>query len=146
MLHICLDVALRNLFRISMNSAPEIVARYYMVAIAFLPLGWLHLRDEMIAVEILDGFLPPAVRRFQTLVIALIGAGLYGTLTWLTLRKALSEARTGTFVEIGTEKLAIWHSHVLPPLGFALATLACLLVALVALRPALQSTLPERAA
>jgi TRAP-type C4-dicarboxylate transport system permease small subunit len=146
MLHICLDVVLRNLFRLSMNSAPEVVARYYMVAIAFLPLGWLHLRDEMIAVELLDGFISEGVRKVQTLVIALTGAGIYGTLTWITLRKALSEAKTGSFVEIGTHKMAIWHSYFLPPAGFALGTLACLLVALVALRPALLPALPERPA
>lgn len=144
MLHICLDVLLRNLFRHSMNSAPEIVARYYMVAIAFLPLGWLHLRDEMIAVELLDSFLPAGLRRFQTLAIALIGAAIYGTLTWITLGKALSEARTGSFVEIGTAKLPIWHSYALPPLGFAMATLACALVALAVLLPALRAALPER--
>jgi TRAP-type C4-dicarboxylate transport system permease small subunit len=146
MLHICLDVLLRNLFRFSMNSAPEVVARYYMVAIAFMPLGWLHLRDEMIAVELLDGYLSASARRFQTLVVALIGAGLYGTLCWITAQKALSEARTGSFVELGTLKMPIWHSYFLPPAGFALATVACLLVALVALRPALLPVLPERSA
>jgi TRAP-type C4-dicarboxylate transport system permease small subunit len=145
MLHICLDVLLRNLFRISMNSAPEVVARYYMVAIAFLPLGWLHLRDEMISVELLDSFLPAVARRVQALLVALTGATIYGTLVWVTGRKALSEMRTGTMVEIGTTKLAVWHSHFLPPAGFALATLACLLVALVALRPTLAPALPDRA-
>jgi TRAP-type C4-dicarboxylate transport system permease small subunit len=145
MLHICLDVVLRNLFRYSMNSAPEVVARYYMVAIAFLPLGWLHIRDEMISVELLDAFLPALARRVQTLLVALAGAGIYGTLVWVTGRKALSEMRTGTMVEIGTSKLPVWHSYFLPPAGFALATLACLLVALVALRPSLAPEMPKAA-
>lgn len=145
MLHICLDVLLRNLFRYSMNATPEVVARYYMVAVAFLPLGWLHLRDEMISVELLDGFLPAMARRVQTVLIALVGAGIYGTLLWVTGRKALSEMRTGTMVEIGTDKLVVWHSYFLPPIGFALATVACLLVALAALRPALAADMPETA-
>lgn len=62
MLHVTLDVVLLNLFRISMNSTPEIVARYYMVAVAFLPLGWLTLRNQMISVELLDFVLPKWVR------------------------------------------------------------------------------------
>jgi TRAP-type C4-dicarboxylate transport system permease small subunit len=145
MLHICLDVLLRNLFRFSMNATPEVVARYYMVAIAFLPLGWLHLRDEMISVELLDSFLPGMARRVQTVLVALVGAGIYGTLLWVTGRKALSEMHTGAMVEIGTSKLVVWHSYFLPPIGFALATLACLLVALVALRPSLVPEMPKAA-
>lgn len=145
MLHICLDVLLRNLFRFSMNATPEVVARYYMVAIAFLPLGWLHLRDEMISVELLDGFLPAVARRVQTVLVALVGAGIYGTLFWVTGRKALSEMHTGAMVEIGTSKLVVWHSYFLPPAGFALATLACLLVAIVALRPSLVPEMPKAA-
>ena len=40
MLHISLDVVLRNAFRISLDTVPEIVARYYMTALAFLPLAF----------------------------------------------------------------------------------------------------------
>lgn len=130
MVHICLDVALRNLFRFSMNATPDIVARYYMVGIAFLPLGWLHLRGHMIAVEVLDFLLPPRFRHLQGVAVALAGAALYGVLARASLSKALREADTGTFVELVSFKLPVWHSFFLPATGFAMAALACGLVAL----------------
>jgi TRAP-type C4-dicarboxylate transport system permease small subunit len=136
MLHISLDVVLRNLFRISMNTTPEIVARYYMVAIAFLPLGWLHLRNQMIAVEVLDFMLPPRLQQVQSVIIALAGMTIYAALAHVTFAKALKEARSGAFVELVSFKLPVWHSYFLPPVGFALAALACLLIALAALSPA----------
>lgn len=138
MLHISLDVTLRTLFRISMNTAPEIVARYYMTAIAFLPLGLLHLRGQMVSVELLDFITPPRVQRVQSGLIAALGAAVYAALAWEAWEKALSEARTGTLVEIGTYKMAVWHSFFLPAAGFTVAVLACVLVALATVWPSLR--------
>jgi TRAP-type C4-dicarboxylate transport system permease small subunit len=146
MAHICLDVALRNLFRISMNATPEIVARYYMVGIAFLPLGWLHLRGHMIVVEVLDALIPPRWRQGQTVVVALVAAALYGLLARASLAKALREAGSGTFVELVSYQLPVWHSYFLPAAGFALAALACLLVALSAVIAPLRPVIEEPAA
>lgn len=141
MLHITLDVVLRNLFRISINTTPELVARYYMVAIAFLPLGWLHLRNQMIAVELLDGVIPPRLRLVQGGVIALTGAAIYGVLAWVALGKALRETRSGTFVELVNFQMPVWHSYFLPVIGFALGALACLLLALAAVLPQARAAL-----
>lgn len=146
MAHICLDVALRNLFRISMNTTPEIVARYYMVGIAFLPLGWLHLRGHMIVVEVLDALVPHRWRPWQTVIVALVAAGLYGVLARASLTKALREAGTGTFVELVSFKLPVWHSFFMPATGFALAALACLMVALAAVFSSVQAVIEEPAA
>jgi TRAP-type C4-dicarboxylate transport system permease small subunit len=131
MLHVTLDVVLLNLFRISMNTTPEIVARYYMVAVAFLPLGWLTVRNQMISVELLDFILPKWVRNLSDFVIALGGVVVYGLLCYATWLKALREMRSRSFVDLVTVELPVWYSHFLVPLGFALATLACALLALV---------------
>lgn len=136
MLHVTLDVVLLNLFRISMNSTPEIVARYYMVAVAFLPLGWLTLRNQMISVELLDFVLPKWVRGGLDLLVALTGAVLYGLLTYATWLKALREMRSGSYVELVSFQLPIWQSHFLVPAGFGLAALACALMTLALLSPA----------
>lgn len=135
MLHICLDVVLLNLFRISMHSASDIVARYYMVAVAFLPLGWLTLQRQMIAVELLDFVLPDWMRRLMEVLIGLTGTAIYGLVTYATWIKALREMRSGSFVELVSFQMPIWHSHFLVPAGFALATLACALMTLVMFSP-----------
>lgn len=143
MLHVCLDVVLLNLFRISMNSTPEIVARYYMVALAFLPLCWLTLRDQMISVELLEFAMPPRVRRLSDFLVAVSGVALYALLAYATWGKALREARTGTFVELVRYQMPVWHSYFIVPVGFALAALACALIALAALSGKLRQAIDD---
>jgi TRAP-type C4-dicarboxylate transport system permease small subunit len=136
MLHITLDVVLRNLFRTSLNTAPEIVARYYMVGIAFLPLAWVEQRRDMISVELVDFAMTPLWRRISDLSVMLAAMVIYGLLAWATWPKAIKEAKAGALVELGTLKMPIWHSYFLPPVGFTLAAFACAVSLLVLLRPA----------
>ncbi len=125
--HICLDVVLRNLFSISFDVTNAMVARYYMVPLAFLPLGWIELRGEMVSVELVDGALPPALLRGSDVVVALIAAGIYGVLTWATWGNAMSNYTRGTFLLLGETRFYTWPSYGVPVLGFALAGVACLI-------------------
>ncbi len=139
MLVICVDVVLRNLFRFSFNMTTEVVARYFMVAIAFMPLGWLELRRQMISVELLDFVLKPIVRRAMDFAILLIAASVYGILAYANWLKAFKEYNSGTLVELVSWKMPIWHSYFIVPIGFSLAVLACVIAALIVLTPNYQS-------
>ena len=130
MLHISLDVFLRNTFRISLDTVPEIVARYYMTALAFLPLAWLEIRRDMISVELLDFTLSARARRLSDALVMVIATVIYGLLAWTNWDKALSETRVGTLVEIATYKMPVWHSFYFSALGFTLATLVSALLAI----------------
>ncbi|MBL6427890.1 MULTISPECIES: TRAP transporter small permease [Maritimibacter] len=143
MLHISLDVVLRNLFRISMNTVPEIVARYYMTALAFLPLGWLELRRQMISVELIDFALSERVRQYSDALVMVVASVIYGFLAWTNWDKALSETRVGTLVEIATYKMPVWHSFYFAPIGFTLATVITALLAIGYLNPTLAAQLDE---
>lgn len=138
MLHICLDVVLRNAFRISLNTVSEIVARYYMTALAFLPLAWLEIRRDMISVELLDFALSAKMRRYSDAGVMIIAAVVYGFLAWTNWDKALSEARVGTLVEIATYKMPVWHSFFFAPIGFSLAAMICVLLAIGRIAPGLE--------
>ena len=142
MIHISLDVALRNIFRISIPVTTEMVARYYMVAIAFLPLSWLELRREMVSVELFDFALTRHVRRISDAMVCLLSAIVYASLAWTTWHTALSNFRSGTYVELASMKMPVWHSYFLPPFGFAIAALTCMLLAFHNLKP----TAPEETA
>lgn len=144
MVHIFLDVVLLNLFNISMDTTPDIVARYYMVAVAFLPLGWLTLQRQMISVELLDGVLPLPVRKVMDALIGVIGTLIYGLVTYATWDKALGEMRSRSFVELVSVQMPIWQSHFLVPAGFALATLACALMTVTLFSPRAQELLAAR--
>jgi TRAP-type C4-dicarboxylate transport system permease small subunit len=145
MLHICLDVVLRNAFRISLDTTPDVVARYYMVIVAFLPLAWLEKQDGMVSVEIIDWALGPRTLRVSDVLVALLSALVYFMLAWATARSALQHFTLGTFVEFADYRLPIWHSFFLPPLGFVLAAFICLLKAIELSFPG-RFNRPERAA
>src|SRR5690606_40657440 len=55
LLHVTADVISRQLFQRPVPATVEIVSRYYMVLISFLPLAWTERRNEMITVDILSG-------------------------------------------------------------------------------------------
>ncbi|GKY86868.1 TRAP transporter small permease [Sinisalibacter aestuarii] len=145
MLHISLDVILRNAFRISLDTVPEIVARYYMTALAFLPLAWLEIRRDMISVELLDFALTARSRRISDTLVMVIAAVIYTMLAWTNWDKALAETRVGTLVEIATYKMPVWHSFYFSAVGFTLAAVISAILALGQFLPAIGAPLEEAA-
>lgn len=145
MVHISLDVILRNAFRLSMDTVPEIVARYYMTALAFLPLAWLEIRRDMISVELLDFALSARTRRVSDALVMVLATVVYALLAWTNWDKALSETRVGTLVEIATWKMPVWHSFYLAPIGFTLAAVVSALLAIGRIFPNIGAPLEEAA-
>lgn len=143
MLHISLDVFLRNAFRISLDTVPEIVARYYMTALAFLPLAWLEIRRDMITVELLDFTLTAGARRISDAAVMIVATVIYALLAWTNWDKALSETRVGTLVEIATYKMPVWHSFWFAAIGFTFAALISALLALGRIWPAVDAPFEE---
>lgn len=127
MLHICLDVLLRNVFHISLVTAPEVIARYYMVIVAFLPLAWLERNNGMISVELLEWGMGPRMRQISDISVALLSTIAYVMLTWATGKSALGHYSVGTFVEFVNFRMPVWHSFLIPPIGFGLAAIICLI-------------------
>jgi len=130
MFHICVDVVLRDFFHISIVTTPEVVARYYMVIVAFLPLAWLETRNGMVSVELLEWALGRRARQLSDIFVALFSVLIYGVLAWTTAKTALQQFHVGTYVEFTNFRMPVWHSYFLPPLGFVLAGIVCLLRAL----------------
>lgn len=143
MLLICLDVAMREIFRISWNPTPEIVARYFMVGIAFLPISWLELKKQMIQVELIEFAMTPRITRWSDLLVMLVSTMVYAVLAYVTWGKAFREADTGTLVEIGTLMMPVWHSFFLPPIGFTLGAIACAISVLSMVLPGAADSLEE---
>ncbi len=129
MMHICLDVVLRGIFRITIPVTIEMVSRYYMVGLSFLPLAWLERQRQMISVELIEFALSPMLMRISDVIVCLLTAACYSALAWTTWEVAFKNFSRGTYVELATFKMAVWHSYFLPPIGFTLASLAALLTA-----------------
>lgn len=124
MLHVIVDVILRNVSNTPIPATYEIVTKYYMIALAFVPLAFVEGRGGMVQVEVIDPFLSARLRDALERLVAALSAAVYGTLAWVTLLDAVDAFSTGAFVMAQTYRLPVWPGFFLPPLGFALATVA----------------------
>jgi TRAP-type C4-dicarboxylate transport system permease small subunit len=121
MLHVGADILARSLFGRPIPATVEIVSRYYMVLIAFLPLAWVERRRGMVAVEVTDWLLSPTARRVTDVAVALFACLIYAVIAWTTWGQAMSSWRSGSFVIALNMRVPVWPTYFLPPLGFALA-------------------------
>ena len=131
MLHVCLDIVLRSVFAAPIPATVEVVSRYNMVLIAFLPLAWVEWKRGMISVELFTGLVSARAQRVSDVAVALFAALVYGVMAYTTWLVALDNHATGTFVLALNTQVPVWPSYFLPPLGFGLAALATLLRAVV---------------
>lgn len=130
MLHVGVDIALRNLFNAPIPATSEIVTNYYMVALAFVPLAWVERSGGMVQVEVLEGAMSPRMLALSDRIVSLISFVIYAALTWVTFKAALTNTYTGprgTFIMVQSTRLLTWPAYWLPPLGFGLASLVTLI-------------------
>ena len=124
MVHVSAEVIVRGLTGQPLFGTVEIVSRYYMVTIAFLPLIWAERRGSMVSVEMIDGLLGPTSRRISDFSVAALSTAVYLVLAWASWRIAASNFETRSFVTVVTRQLPICPTYFLPPLGFVLAAFA----------------------
>lgn len=127
MLHVGLDVVLRNVLNQPIPATYEIVTNYYMIALAFVPLAWVERGGGMVQVEVIDGLLSARMIRISDRIVALFSTLIYSALAWVTLASALRNWSAGTFVMAQTVAVPTWPAYFLVPLGFGLAALATLI-------------------
>ncbi|MBR9765592.1 MAG: TRAP transporter small permease [Rhodobacteraceae bacterium] len=119
--HVTVDVALRNVADTPIPATNEIVSRYYMVLIVFLPLAWVERQRTMITVEVMEMVLTPLGRRISDGAVALLATVIYAAIGWVTWSVAVKNFSIGTFVDVLGYKIAVWPSYFLPTVGFFLA-------------------------
>ena len=85
-LHIVAEIVANAVFRSPIDGTPEIVARWYMVAIVFLPLAFLHLRGEHISADLFTSKLGPRAQAALDILINIVMAAMASvSYTHLTL-------------------------------------------------------------
>lgn len=63
MVHIVLDVVLRNVFNYPLPGTITIVSYYYMAIAAFMPLAFAEQKSAHISVEVITELMPAGVQR-----------------------------------------------------------------------------------
>lgn len=123
MMHVVVDVVMRNAANKPIPATYEIVTHYYMIALAFVPLAWVERGGGMVQVEVIDSFLGPTALRLSNMLVALISTVIYGALAWFTLKTAIGNYHTGTFILAQKVSVPTWPAYFFLPIGFALAAL-----------------------
>ncbi|WP_127110115.1 TRAP transporter small permease [Pararhodobacter zhoushanensis] len=121
MLHVTIDVIARSFFNSPLAGTGEITASYYMIAVAFLPIAWVTLRDQHVTADIFVSALP---RLFQTVIALLVDVLviLYvSAFVWQTWISAAARTERGEVWEILGGYLPIWPTRwILPVAGAAM--------------------------
>lgn len=126
MIHITLDVAGKFLLNEPIPATITIVSNYYMVAVAFLAIGFAETRNGHITVEVLTELFPMRVQKHLYSWSYLLSAFIYGLLTVRTWEEAVRAHNTGTFIMEQSTKLLTWPSYYLLPIGCGLMVLVVL--------------------
>ncbi len=127
MIHIACDVLARLFLGSPLIGTNEIVSRYYMITVTFLPLAWVEYRNGMISVELFDAHLPKPVLLLSDLMVGLVSVGALAILAWTSWHEALEAFSKDVFVmAIGT-RIPVWPTYFFIPIG---CFLACVMVAI----------------
>ncbi|MGE0660844.1 MAG: TRAP transporter small permease [Reyranellaceae bacterium] len=119
MLHVTADVVLRYVFNSPLAGTIEISSFYYMIAVVFLPLAAVELRNGHISVEIVAQYLSEASQRILIGFVCLLAAVYYGLLTWRMGAVAIEKWHVGETYASSLD-IAIWPPRFLMPLGCGL--------------------------
>lgn len=134
MVQIVVDVFMRNVLGAGFPATAELVAKYYMVAVSFVPVAYAELKRRHIEATIFTDYLPKRAMPPIFLLGFALSALVYGTLTWGTYREAVSKTLRKAYVEAGAMDFYTWPSYWILPIAFGVMTLVCVLRVVSVLR------------
>ncbi|MXN64391.1 TRAP transporter small permease subunit [Stappia sp. GBMRC 2046] len=123
MLQVVVDVFMRSFLGAGFPATADLVGRYYMVAISFVPLAMTEIGRRHIEATIFTDGLRGTARQAVALAGFCIGLVVFGFLTWGSAVEALSQTGRGAYVEAGTMHFLTWPSYWILPVSFALMEL-----------------------
>ncbi|HCN92373.1 MAG TPA: TRAP transporter small permease [Hyphomonas sp.] len=127
MLHITTDVLCRVFLGSPLVGTNEIVSRYYMIAVAFLPLAWVEHRNGMISVELFDAFMSRGARLVGDLLVAIVSIAALLLITWTSWHEAVAAFQKDAFVMAVGSRIPVWPTYFMIPVGCFLAAVLVVL-------------------
>ncbi|MEZ5646327.1 MAG: TRAP transporter small permease [Burkholderiaceae bacterium] len=124
MVHITLDVVMRNFFNYPLPGTITIVSYYYMAIAAFMPLAFAEQKSAHISVEVVTEMMPKGVQRHLAGWMLLFSAAVFALMTLRSWEEAVSKYGIKASIVQGEDSLPVWPTYFLLPLG-------CLLMFLV---------------
>ena len=123
-LHVSIDVVMRNIFGAPIAGTIEFVSNYYMIGITFLPLALVERRGAHISVEVLTEMMSPRVVFVLGALTTMVIIVVMGMLCWRSYLEAMSNYRRGSVLMVaGSDPMPVWPSYFMLPMGFGCAAL-----------------------
>lgn len=142
-LQIVIDVLMRSVLGAGFPATSELVSKFYMVAVSFLPIAYAELRRRHIEASIFTDYLGPRGKLVVLLFGYLLSLLVYGALTWGTGIEAMAHTAKGSYVETGTHIFYTWPSYWILPFSFALMSLVLALRLVLGLDELLRNHVEE---
>ncbi|MEQ6203977.1 TRAP transporter small permease [Sulfitobacter sp. HNIBRBA2951] len=124
--HVSADVTMRFVFEKPLDSTILYVSAFYMVAIAFLPLGLVEQKDSHIAVELLVETFPSKLQTALLLVATVITAIVTAAVAVRTGQEALGKYAAGAYSIESGGKVITWPTYFFLPVGFGMMSLVAI--------------------
>jgi len=116
--HVVADVLGRFMFRHPLPGTIEVVSRYYMIAVIFLPLAYVQMRRAHILTDQFTAYLPRRCRQVIEGLVGLLATIVLAILTWRGALEALRVTRIGEQAVTADFAIPSWPPHWFVPLGF----------------------------
>jgi TRAP-type C4-dicarboxylate transport system permease small subunit len=129
-IHIVAEIVANEVFRRPIEGTTEIVARWYMVAIVFLPLGLIQRHNRHIKAELFTDGLGLRWRRILEIVIHLLMAAMAALFAWYSWIDAADAMARAESIELMSGTLDVWPTRWIVPAGFGSMALVAVLSAL----------------
>lgn len=130
MAHVTADVTGRSFLNRPIDGTTELVAVYYMVAVAYLPWAWIARNDGHIKVELFMSFAPPRIVWWVELFVKTLTALYVALFAWRTAERAMQQTELGEVWLAGTRYVPVWPSRwLLPIAGFLMCLYLVLRIA-----------------
>ena len=130
-LHVVCDVGARYILGRPLDGTTEIVSRYYMIAIIFLPLAWLQAQDKHIAAGLLFDVLSERWQRVSSALASLLMAIFAALLGWRCAAEAAKATAISEKLQTAYFFLPVWPARWIIPLAAAILVLQAIAMLLI---------------
>lgn len=142
--HVVADVGLRYLSGVPLSGTTEIVSRYYMVTLIFLPIAFVHVTDQNICASLISDMLSPKSRILLDCLTSVLMAIFGVLLAWRAGAEALRATGINEQLQTAAYFLPTWPSRWIPVLAMGLLVVVSCLGLAVNVERFLRHDIPER--
>ncbi|PHR61743.1 MAG: C4-dicarboxylate ABC transporter [Robiginitomaculum sp.] len=120
---IVVDVTMRNVLGTGFPATSELVSKYFMLVVSFLPVAYAELERRHIEASVFTDLMPDFTRPAVNLLGFVLSFIVYAFLTYGTAAEAARQTSRKSYVETGLTDFYTWPGYWILPICFGLMTI-----------------------